>query len=185
MTAGSAQAGHLERPDLLQVEDTFSDTGQPPGVTGGAYLEMEGDDIEASVFIAAFNGTTVVGFLGEIRDFDKGSKSAVADALKNSKFVYVSAFTYVNSTTNSYVGTATSIAIESCKMAHKAVDTTGDLDPDLGAWKMGCNKQVLNDLGMGAAAQARFIAVFKGLDVKRVKPRSLTYKGKGPAGGGE
>ncbi len=54
VTAGSAQAGHLERPDLLQVEDTFSDTNQPPGVTGGAYLEMEGDDIEASIFITAF-----------------------------------------------------------------------------------------------------------------------------------
>ena len=179
LMAGVAHAGHQERPDLMQIDDeTFTDTNQPSGVTGEANLSMSGSDCcEVEVDLTVSNGTTRAGFGADMQDFDKAMKTPKTSQYKNRKWTWVHAFTYVNGTTNSFVGSS---SMEHCKVRITAKDTDGDLDPDEAKWSMGCNKKILDDLGMSSAAQDRFLAVFKEMKPKGTSAKKLSYSGKGP-----
>jgi hypothetical protein len=177
LLAGAAQAGHLERSDLMQIDDTFTDTNQPSGASGDAFLFMSGSDVSGSISMTVTNGTTSGGFGAGIQDFDKATKSKKKSKLRNNNWTWVFAWTYVGSIINTSVGQS---SMESCKMQITAKDTDGDLDPDEAKWSMGCNKKILGDLGMSSNAQDRFLALFKEVKPKGTSAKKLSYSGKGP-----
>lgn len=178
LAAGAAQAGHLERPDLLQVNDTFSDTDQPAGVSAWADLDMAGDNAEGSAGITVTSGTDSAGFSGDMQDFQKASKSATRARYHNNKNTYMTAFTY-----NTIPNTGSSVSevlLESCRLRITATDTTDDGVADEANWALVCGTNALADIGLSQAAQDQLILLFKNVNPTGDNAKNLTTRASGP-----
>ena len=178
LAAATAQAGvALTRPDLLEVDDTFYDANQTDDVNGFAFLFMDGSQVTGSAGISVDTGSNSAGYLGEIDDFDKASKSEKSAEFSNKMFTYMSAFTYFFDSDDSEVE---EVSLENCALDISAKDDDKDGDVDSAKWKLGCKKGALEDIGLDTEAQDRLAELFKAVKPKGAKATTLSYSGKGP-----
>ena len=176
LAAPAAQAGHLERPDLLQVDDYFYDTDQPSGVDSAyAGLSMNGSIVTGSVAITVTSGFSSAGFSGSIQDFDKATKTSNLAWLINRKNTYMTAFTFDGDDDSTILENQ----LEDCSLRIKARDDDDDGSADSARWWLDCKSDALERIGLSEAAQMRFLEIFDNVDPNGVNAKALSYTGRG------
>jgi hypothetical protein len=138
---------------------------------------MVGSRVGGSIGMTVSSGDYTAGFSGDIRDFDKATKTSELATLINRKNTYMSAWTH------NFVeddGSERSLVrLQDCSLRIAAKDEDDDGVADSAKWKLDCDSDALTRIGLSQGAQNRLLEIFENVDPEGADAKALSFSSKG------